>query len=146
MNTFQTSLPSQDVAKSVRYLGTSDDVTTCDCCGRKDLKSTVALSIDDADPVYFGVICAAKALRTSGKAVVDASRRADREKAEKEAAVRREEFNRRTCEWFSYVRERGAGDDDFRRIESLGGYAAARKSYFEWKAGREALALPGPLE
>jgi hypothetical protein len=25
---------------STKFLGTSDEVTTCDCCGRKDLKST----------------------------------------------------------------------------------------------------------
>ena len=47
---------------SIKFLGTSDEVSTCDCCGRKDLKSTVALSIDDGEAVYFGVTCAARAL------------------------------------------------------------------------------------
>ena len=48
--------------KNVVYLGTSDDVTTCECCGKPDLKSTVALSVDGGDPVYYGSDCAARAL------------------------------------------------------------------------------------
>lgn len=56
-------------ANHIKFLGTSDEVTTCDCCGKKDLKATVALSIGDADPVYFGVVCAARALKMPAKDV-----------------------------------------------------------------------------
>ncbi len=51
-----------------KILGTSDDVTACDCCGRTDLKFTVALDVLDAeggetgDVVHFGCVCAARAL------------------------------------------------------------------------------------
>lgn len=38
-------------ATPVVFLGTTDDVTTCDCCGRENLKSTVALQLhDDVEP------------------------------------------------------------------------------------------------
>lgn len=40
-------------------LGISEEVTTCECCGRSNLKRTVALKIDDA-VVYYGCDCAAK--------------------------------------------------------------------------------------
>lgn len=59
------------VGLAFKVLGTSDDVTNCHCCGRQNLKYTVALQPCDADggpdgePVYFGTVCAAKAMRQS---------------------------------------------------------------------------------
>jgi len=45
-------------------LGTCDNVTDCDCCGRSNLKRTVAL--DDGHGVtYFGTACASKATKRS---------------------------------------------------------------------------------
>jgi len=41
-----------------------DSVTTCDCCGRKDLKATVLMQSDLGELVHLGQICAA---RNSGK-------------------------------------------------------------------------------
>jgi hypothetical protein len=51
-----------------KVLGITDTNTTCDCCGRRGLKRTVALDRLDADEnttgdvVYFGTDCAAKAI------------------------------------------------------------------------------------
>jgi hypothetical protein len=42
-------------------VGTSDEVLTCDCCGRADLQMTVALRDADGEILYFGRNCAAKA-------------------------------------------------------------------------------------
>jgi hypothetical protein len=54
-----------------RYLGVTDDCTTCEHCGRSDLKSTVVLQILDADGnpesvAYYGSHCAATALKIRG--------------------------------------------------------------------------------
>jgi len=50
-----------------RVKGISDEVTTCECCGRTNLRRTVAISLDgESDPVYFGRDCAARALRGFG--------------------------------------------------------------------------------
>lgn len=48
-------------------LGISDDVTECDCCGKVDLKCTMALAEHDEDgnaigEVYYGRDCGARAL------------------------------------------------------------------------------------
>ena len=48
-------------------LGIDDEVTTCDCCGKSELKCTMALSELDADGcevavVHFGRDCGARAL------------------------------------------------------------------------------------
>ena len=47
-----------------KMLGVSDEVTTCECCGKTNLKRTVVLQ-SDAGQVHYGVDCAAKALNQS---------------------------------------------------------------------------------
>lgn len=48
----------------MRILGINDEVTTCECCGRTDLKCTVVLTDDEGmSELRFGRQCAAKALR-----------------------------------------------------------------------------------
>ena len=42
----------------------TDDVTTCDCCGRSGLKRTVLMRLDDESLVNYGTTCAA---RNTGK-------------------------------------------------------------------------------
>lgn len=59
--------------------GTTNDVTTCDCCGKSDLKSTViVVGLDDGgaetgDLRHYGSTCAAKALGLAHKTVRGAS-------------------------------------------------------------------------
>jgi hypothetical protein len=57
-----------------------DSVTTCDCCGRTDLKATVLMQSDLGELVHFGQVCAA---RNSGKTrkEVTAEIRAERDAA-----------------------------------------------------------------
>lgn len=48
-----------------RAMGTTDEVTTCEICGKPELKGTVILAILDADgnreaTVYAGATCAAR--------------------------------------------------------------------------------------
>ncbi len=47
-----------------KALGTTDAVTTCDCCGKVNLKLTVAMELDDGQIVHYGRVCAA---RNTGK-------------------------------------------------------------------------------
>ena len=117
---------------TARYLGTTDDVTTCDCCGRTGLKSTVAIEMhDDADPVYYGVTCAAHALKTTAKEVRYEAKRADTLKREKEAAERREARNKAVASWQAWlnVQAPSLAGDTFLQLESLGGYGPAHALY-----------------
>lgn len=51
-------------APAFRVIGTTDEITSCDCCGRRDLRSTVALAdTESGDVVHYGVTCAARAMR-----------------------------------------------------------------------------------
>jgi hypothetical protein len=54
------------------FLGISDEVDSCDCCGRGGLKRTVALRFEDGD-LFYGVDCAARALGMTATAVRNAA-------------------------------------------------------------------------
>ncbi len=41
-----------------------DSIHTCDCCGRSELKHTMAMKLEDGSLVHYGTTCAA---RNSGK-------------------------------------------------------------------------------
>ncbi|MGN6108088.1 MAG: hypothetical protein ACTHU0_23475 [Kofleriaceae bacterium] len=125
------------MSNAARYLGTTDDVTTCECCGRTNLKRTVAISIDDADPVHFGVTCAAKALSTTAKEVKLGAKRADDAKATAERAARDAAWAAENAAWQAfldrkvpeYAHSYMGGPDRHRQIAALGGYNAAREAF-----------------
>lgn len=124
------------MATATRYLGTSDDVTTCDCCGRSDLKSTVALEIEEA-VVHFGVTCAAKALKVGVKEIRQGTRGADLAAAELKRAADKVESDAEHARWSAFLNEHapsvpvdwGGRQDILGQIKALGGFAAARELY-----------------
>lgn len=114
----------------VKFLGNTDEVDTCDCCGRKDLKSTVALELTEgAEPVYYGVTCAALALSRTPKDIRSESKKADEAKAAVERAAYYARVQAEQAPWFAFLALRGTGRDNFTRIESLGGYTSAKALY-----------------
>jgi hypothetical protein len=48
----------------MKALYITDEITTCDCCGRSELKATVAMRLSDGGILFYGRTCAA---RNSGK-------------------------------------------------------------------------------
>lgn len=62
----------------MKILGITDEFTTCDCCGKSNLKCTVALENEAGDTVYYGRTCAARAIygSKSAKNVARVSHRA----------------------------------------------------------------------
>jgi len=85
-----------------RILGTTDEVTRCEHCGRDDLRSTVVLAAlddegnDDGGRVYLGSTCGAKAAGwTSPRKFREDAAAADRGKG---AAVRKAR-DARFAEW-----------------------------------------------
>jgi len=65
-----------------QILGINDDVTTCECCGRTDLKCTVVLDFD-GEITHYGRQCAANALSSPARKykVSDIDRELDAVKA-----------------------------------------------------------------
>jgi hypothetical protein len=48
----------------MKALYITDEIDTCECCGRTDLKATVAMKLNDGGILFYGRTCAA---RNSGK-------------------------------------------------------------------------------
>lgn len=76
------------------YLGTTDERTTCECCGKSDLKHTVAIrDLDSGEDRFFGTSCAARALKVQvaevrkGTAAADKAARVAKQAAAREAAI-----------------------------------------------------------
>jgi hypothetical protein len=70
-------------AKVFKVLGTTDEVTECEHCGRVDLKGTIILGYLDADgnvesTTYFGAVCGARAAGWTTKDIRKAATAADR--------------------------------------------------------------------
>jgi hypothetical protein len=118
-----------------RVLGTSDDYTECQLCGRSDLKSTIALAPLDADgnvcgeTVYYGSDCGARAAGWTESTITRAARVADEATAVEAARVRRlaaDEADRALDAWL--VAQTGQ-TDRLAQLKALGGFSAAMAAY-----------------
>ena len=68
-------------SKAYKMIGITDEVTSCDCCGRTDLKRTVVLErTDDGVIVYFGTTCGARAIGWTTKEFAAAAKDAQIER------------------------------------------------------------------
>jgi len=92
-----------------KVLGTTDEVTECEYCGRVDLKGTVVLALLDVDgnregTAYYGTTCAAKAGKRTVKSIREdvkaAERKAREDRLAKQEAESRE-FIARRDEWIA---------------------------------------------
>ena len=52
-----TANPDKEIIKTI--LGFTEDITSCDCCGKTDLKGTYAIDFN-GDICYYGSVCAFK--------------------------------------------------------------------------------------
>lgn len=86
---------TQVTTTAYRVLGTTDDFTTCELCGRSDLKGTIVLAVIDADGtdsgeiVYYGSDCGARAAGWTHREIRERAREADCRAAEAVEAERR---------------------------------------------------------
>lgn len=44
----------------MKVLGYTDEVTTCDCCGKRNLKGSFAIETDGGETIYYGSVCVNK--------------------------------------------------------------------------------------
>jgi len=121
------------------FLGTSDDHTTCDCCGKSDLKSTVAVhDIENGTDHFFGTTCAARALKIQVAEVRKGTADADKAKRDAEERARAAKARAEAKAWSEWlaatageIRDFSGELDVFRMQQRLGGFAAARKLWRE---------------
>ena len=118
-----------------RVRGTTDDVTTCQQCGKPELKGTVILDILDADGntedvIYAGTTCAAK---MTGRRITGAKVRQQAEAAD----ARRAEAVRFAAEMIAFY----APHEDKHPIALANAYHLANAGYFRNHPDADALAM-----
>lgn len=96
-----------------KALGITDERTTCDCCGKSNLKCTVAMELDSGEIVYYGRVCAS---RNTGKTTKQINSEVRAEQARKEAAATAE--YRASAEYIA-ERARFAERDEYARINGV---------------------------
>ena len=124
-------------AKLIKCLGTDDSVNSCDCCGRNNLKATVAFETESGDVVHFGVVCAAKASGKSSVSIRAEARVADDAKASAARIESDKKQMERMAKWEAYLIKATGGifdgkvPDVFRMIQALGGDGKALEGFNE---------------
>lgn len=103
------------MAKAFRVIGSTDDVTQCDLCGRDELKGTVVLAELDADGIelgycYYGSSCAANAAGMTLKNVHTQTRNADRARRQAEADERRQAEEQKQAVYHAWIAEHVGAD------------------------------------
>src|SRR4026209_2647127 len=75
-----TTITIKETEKEYRNLGFTEEVTSCDCCGRVDLKGTYAIEdLQTGSIMYFGCVCAAYRMNWSKKEFVTKYKAEERE-------------------------------------------------------------------
>lgn len=116
-----------------RVKGTTDEVTTCELCGRDELKGTVVLQPLDADgnpdgdPSHFGTACAAAAAGWTQRDVVARIRTANQAERERRAQERAA-FWAAQGEWLSAWYLERYGTPDLHAAAKIAGTSPVRLS------------------
>jgi hypothetical protein len=132
---------TQTTARRIfRVLGSTNDVTTCELCGRDDLRGTLVLEVVDADGngtgelLHYGSDCGARA---AGWTVADMGKRvraAEKAAAEAEAAERNRR-NREQHRAYAAHLISACGTDDREKAAKARGFESPWQM---WKADRAA--------
>jgi hypothetical protein len=122
------------INSTYKVLGTTQDVTDCDCCGRVDLKKTVILGILDADGnvedvVHFGTTCAAHAARRTNKEIKQLAADADKAKRDAAAFEAAQRSDREYREYMTWLTTTTGIADQWQAQLTLGGPLAAHRMY-----------------
>jgi hypothetical protein len=111
----------------VKVLGTTNDVTTCERCGRSDLAKTVACEYPGGHVRYLGEECAARVTRGRKIDIRQQAREADRGKADEEHRKRQAVAERQHQSWEDWAKSHGGSIPG--AIERYGGFSNARAAY-----------------
>lgn len=120
---------------AMRALHLTDTVTTCDCCGRANLKATVLMLRDDGGTAHYGRTCAA---RNSGKTSKQIQVEIYAEEARQQQRQRKMQANAEALEAFNADDMNHSGLQIQRRnYHQLGG-AQVLGRFPDWLAARAA--------
>lgn len=109
-----TATATPTAHRTFAVLGTTDEVTECERCGRTDLKKTVVLDALDAEGnqtgsiSHYGTDCGARAAGWTQAEVTAAAKEADDTAKEQRRIARQAEFDQHMDDFVNFI-ERKAG-------------------------------------
>ena len=62
---------------ALTFLGVTEEITSCDCCGKSELLCTVAMQTEDGEVVYYGRTCASRHSGRKVEAMVSEKKKQD---------------------------------------------------------------------
>jgi len=129
--------------KAFQVRGMTDQITTCELCGRDELRGTVQMIELDADgnpmrDLYFGTGCAATAAGWTQREVTERVKAAEQARRDAEAAERHAIRQHTEAEYAAYLTAT-YGTSDTRAIMTRLGLRTARKLLEGFDAHRAAL-------
>jgi len=93
-----------NTTSALRIVGITDEVSTCDCCGKNDLKRAVALEGEEGEVVFFGTTCTAIALGRDAKEVRKESKKAQDRRDEARRAAEQAKRDAEFVLWVEFAR------------------------------------------
>lgn len=128
-----------------RNLGFTDEVTSCDCCGKTDLKGTYCIeNLQTGDIMYFGCVCAAKRMQWSKKEFTTRYKADVKEQTSAaQQEYRRSEEMSNYNNWVNGLPDTATDEGWAKRMELLKSEGPAYKSALEVK--KAALKIKYPL-
>lgn len=124
-----TTYHTAEAAEGVVVHGTSDEILTCEHCGRTNLKKTVAISVDGGVVVYYGTTCAAAAVNVGKAAIAKAIKAVEVATATAATAAKAKAAAASTAEFHAFLSVAAPTASVSDSILALGGFAAAKAAF-----------------
>ena len=116
------------MTNTVKFLGCNDEQTSCDNCGRDNLKKTVVLDID-GEIVRYGTECAAKTIGRGAKEVRAEAKKVQDEIDQAARAERDAKAQAESERWFAWLNSKSSAASVTEQIQEMGGYSEAKRAY-----------------
>lgn len=130
-----TTIIVKETERTHRNLGFTEEVTSCDCCGRVDLKGTYAIEdLQNGGIMYFGCVCAAKRMQWSKKEFTTRYKAEEREQTTAaQQEYRRSQEMANYNNWVNGLPDTATDEGYAKRMQLLKSEGAAYKMALETK-------------
>lgn len=126
------TITEKEIITVYKNLGFTEDVTSCDCCGRVDLKGTYAIENTLTGEIgYLGCVCAASRMNWSKKEFITKYKAEEREQAinarkEYHESAEYIEYN----EWLASLNIRFLGFEDDEHAQRMNAVKTERPVHY----------------
>jgi hypothetical protein len=92
------------MATAVKIFGWTDEVTTCDCCGKSDLSGTFGVELEGGEILNYGSVCVVRNLGFASRKDFNKAMKRDQDARIKAARVRFQHTSEYVAEQVAFAR------------------------------------------